>query len=285
MKNLMFWRKKTNGKYTPNEPENNVYAVAVTDTGNSRVHNEDAVRFVRPADAITRRNMGYLAIVADGMGGHASGEVASSIAIETISDMYYDSHQKPLKALRLAGEKANEEIWRLASQDKKFRGMGTTCTAAAIIGANIYLLHIGDSRAYIYKKGRAIQLTEDHTYVQQLLNTGEITPFEARNHPDSNILTKSLGTAKKRTCDVFLSEQRFETGDKLLLCSDGLYEYFSTQELAGFLTGDNLAEVSHKLSATVLNRGAHDNFSILLVEARNEVKGKNLPTRAITVEL
>lgn len=281
----MFWRKKSNGAFNPEIAEKNYQAVAVTDTGNSRLHNEDAVRFIRPADARTRQNMGYLAIVADGMGGHASGEVASSIAIETISDLYYNSHRKPLKALRIAGEKANEEIWELASHDKKLRGMGTTCTAAAIIGDKIYLLHIGDSRAYLYKKGRAIQLTEDHTYVQQLLNAGEITPFEARNHPDGNILTKSLGTAKKRACDIFVSDQKFEEGDKLLLCSDGLYECFSTQELAGFLAGENLGQISQKLSASVLDRGAHDNFTILLVEARNEVKGKNLPTRAITVEL
>ncbi|TVQ05035.1 MAG: Stp1/IreP family PP2C-type Ser/Thr phosphatase [Balneolaceae bacterium] len=281
----MFWRKKSNGKFNPNQIARDYNAVAVTDTGNSRAHNEDAVRFIRPADQKTRQNMGFLAIVADGMGGHASGELASSIAIETISEVYYNSHRKPLKALQLAGEKANEEIWQLASQDKKLRGMGTTCTAAAIIHDHIYILHIGDSRAYLYKKGRAIQLSEDHTYVQQLLNSGEITPFEARNHPDGNILTKSLGTAKKRSCDVFLSEHRFEEGDKLLLCSDGLYEYFSTQELAGFLAGDDLGNISQKLSASVLDRGAHDNFTILLVEARKEVRDNNLPTRAITVEL
>ncbi len=281
----MFWRKKSNGVYKSNEPAQDYHAVAVTDTGISRIHNEDAVRFVRPAEEKTRRNMGFLAIVADGMGGHASGEVASSIAIETISELYYNSHRKPLKALRLAGERANDEIWRLASQDKKLRGMGTTCTAAALIYDRIYILHIGDSRAYLYKKGRAIQLSEDHTYVQQLLNSGEITPFEARNHPDGNILTKSLGTAKKRSCDLFLSEHRFEEGDKLLLCSDGLYEYFSTQELAGYLAGNDLGQISQKLSASVLDRGAHDNFTILLVEARKDVRENNLPTRAITVEL
>ncbi len=281
----MFWKKSSNGKDNSNQVPRDYRAVAVTDTGGSRSNNEDAVRFIRPTDEKTRRNMGFLAIVADGMGGHASGEVASSIAVETIAEVYYNSSQKPLKALRLAGEKANEEIWQIASRDKKLRGMGTTCTAAAIIEDKIYILHIGDSRAYLYKNGEIVQLSEDHTYVQQLLSSGEITPFEALNHPEGNVLLKSLGTAKKRSCDLFLSKYRFEEGSKLLLCSDGLYEYFSTRELAEFLSEDDLGQISQKLSASVHEQGAHDNFTFLLVEARNQEQWENLPTRATTVEL
>lgn len=281
----MFWRKKANGidNHTKRIPD--YHAVAVTDTGHARQHNEDAVRFVRPADETTRQNMGFLAIVADGMGGHASGEVASSIAVEVISEEYYRHYKKPVRALKKAFETANDVIWNRASADIKLKGMGTTCTAVALVNSHIYVSHIGDSRAYLLKKGELIQLSDDHTYVQELLSAGKITPFEAENHPDGNVLTKSLGTAKKRPPDVFLSSHLFEEGDRLLLCSDGLYEYFSKQELAGHLAGGDLGGISQRLSASVLDRGAHDNFSMLLLEAKKELPKNNAPTRAITVEL
>lgn len=279
----MFWRKAQN-KPSEDKHENSVFsyhAIAITDTGCVRDHNEDAVRFVRPAEEFIREKMGCLAIVADGMGGHTSGEVASSIAIDTISEAYYKKVKDPIKALQSASSKANNLIWQTAKSDEKLKGMGTTCTAVAITGDKLNILHIGDSRAYLYKKGELIQLSDDHTYVQELIKSGEITPDEARNHPDNNILTKSLGTAKDRKCDVFLSQHAFEPSDKLLLCSDGLYEYFSEEELSQYLSQPDLKLIAEELKEIVLDQGAHDNFSILLVESREESKSKSIPTRFI----
>ncbi|MCC5908585.1 MAG: Stp1/IreP family PP2C-type Ser/Thr phosphatase [Balneolaceae bacterium] len=277
----MFWKKKTSEK----EPENDdLHAVAVTNTGCTRAHNEDSVRFVQPSASVIKKRMGCLAIVADGMGGHASGEVASSIAVETIASEYYQSKRTPVKALEEAARLANEKIWSRAVQYQALKGMGTTCTAVAIAGRRLSVLHIGDSRAYLLKKERLIQLSEDHTYVQELVRLGKITPEQATDHPDGNILTKSLGTAPKRECDIFQAAQQFEPGDKLMLCSDGLYEYFSTDELAVLLQQKDLAEISEQLSSMVLEFGAHDNFSLLLVEYRRELAIDNMPTRAIITE-
>lgn len=279
----MFW-KKAHNKPSENEQENSVlsyHAIAITDTGCVRDHNEDAVRFVRPAEETVRENMGCLAIVADGMGGHTSGEVASAIAIDTISEAYYEKHRDPIKALESASSKANKLIWQTAGSDNKLQGMGTTCTAVAIVREKLYILHIGDSRIYLYKNGQLTQLSEDHTYVQELIKSGQITSDEARNHPDNNILTKSLGTAKDRKCDVFLSQHIFEPTDKLLLCSDGLYEYFSEDELIEYLSQPDLKEIAEELKEIVLEQGAHDNFSILLIESREENKSTSIPTRFI----
>jgi protein phosphatase len=278
----MFWKNREYCKNSRSAKEVQLQAIAVTDTGIARDHNEDAVRFVRPADPAVRRNMGCLAIVADGMGGHASGEIASTLAIDTIAEQYYTVRKNPLKALGLAARAANESIFTLASDNKKLRGMGTTCTAVALAGRELYIMHIGDSRAYLYKKGELIQLSEDHTYVQELLNSGEITALEAQNHPEGNILTKSLGTSKKRFCDLFKSEYRFEQGDKLLLCSDGLYEYFTTQQLAEFLGKQDLGDISRLLSKKVMEMGAQDNFSILLVEEKVTQLSASVPTREIS---
>src|SRR5690625_6077320 len=222
----MIWKKRNNGYDKGGGNLRDYHAVAFTDTGHTRLHNEDAVRFVRPADPATRQSMGFLAIVADGMGGHASGEIASSIAVDVITEEYYKHHKNPQKALKNAAAKANDTIWNLAKTDKKLKNMGTTCTAVVLVNGNIIVSHIGDSRAYLFKEGELIQLSNDHTYVQSLLDAGKITPFEAKNHADKNILTKSLGTAKNRTGDLFLSEYKFDEGDKILLCSDGLHEYF-----------------------------------------------------------
>ncbi|NBC28262.1 MAG: Stp1/IreP family PP2C-type Ser/Thr phosphatase [Bacteroidetes bacterium] len=278
----MFWKKRFSKNPIHSNSEIQYRAIAVTDTGSSRNHNEDAVRFIRPADPAVRKAKGCLAIVADGMGGHASGEIASALAIDTVAEEYYEYGNHPLKALKSAAKSANETIWTLASDNQNLRGMGTTCTAVAIVGQALFIMHIGDSRAYLYKRDTIIQLSEDHTYVQELLNAGKITPVEAENHPDGNVLTKSLGTDKKRTCDIFESDYRFEPGDKLLLCSDGLYEYFSSQELAACLKEQDLGDISKMLSENVLEMGAHDNFSILLVEEKVDQPSSSNPTRVIS---
>lgn len=279
----MFWKKRTNGIKNKSGQIDDYHAVAVTDIGHARLHNEDTVRFVRPADPAVRQNMGFLAVVADGMGGHASGEVASSTAVDVMTEEYYKFHKNPQKALKKAASKANEAIWNLAGTHKKLKNMGTTCTAVVLVNRDIIVSHIGDSRAYLFKKGELIQLSKDHTYVQSLLDAGKITPFEARNHPEKNVLTKSLGTSKNRSSDLFLSRYRFDEDDKILLCSDGLYEYFSNDELAGFLNGSDLNDISQRLAESVLDRGAHDNFSLLLLQNKKVVQKMNVPTRAISV--
>lgn len=280
----MFWKKKQKEQLeNANKPISGYqyHTIAITDAGCLRSENEDSILFIRSSEKQIRDRMGCLAIVADGMGGHASGEVASSMAIDTISEIYFQTNTSPEKALLQAGRQANKRVWKAAQTREELKGMGTTCTAAALIGDKIFILHIGDSRAYLFKHGTLIQLSDDHTYVQELVRSGSIQPSEAQNHPDSNILTKSLGTVKKRDCDVFLSEYSFEPGDKLLLCSDGLYENFSTEELETFLNHSDLNHISQRLKQATLNRGAQDNFSLILIEPKQEVAVESAPTRVI----
>lgn len=280
-----FWKKTPGIRSAVPWDDAGCHAVAVTDTGYLRSHNEDSIRFVHPSDETIRKKKGCLAIVADGMGGHASGEIASGIAVEVISEIYYASNKRPLKALKTAATVANSKIWERSQKDKKMNGMGTTCTAVAIVGGDLFVMHIGDSRAYLLKKDRIFQISEDHTYVQQLLNSGEISADEAQHHPDGNILTKSLGTAKKRSVDLFRAPYPFEKGDKLLLSSDGLHDYFTTEELCHVLQKPDLNKISVELSDHVFSGGAHDNFSILLIEIRQKKATAGTPTKAIEVEV
>ena len=193
-------------------------AVEVTDVGCVRTNNEDAARFIRPADLLVRSNKGFLAIVADGMGGHAAGEIASQMAVETIGKTYYRREESPEESLFLAFTKANRSIWQMAGRNARQRGMGTTCTAVVVCESKLYLAPVGDSRLYLLKNGQLLQLSTDHTYVQMLVQQGVITPMEAEKHPERNVLTRAMGTHNKVEIDVEVIPYVLENDDRLLLC-------------------------------------------------------------------
>ncbi|MEM6764657.1 MAG: Stp1/IreP family PP2C-type Ser/Thr phosphatase [Bacteroidota bacterium] len=245
-------------------------AVAVTDVGSVRESNEDNLVFIRPFDSNIRASHGCLAIVADGMGGHKSGEVASKMAVDIISRDYFDTDYHILEALKRAFDKANKSIFQKASRKASLKGMGTTCTAAVLLGDRIFLGHVGDSRAYLLKGDTLHQLTHDHTYVQHLIDTGEITHKESLTHPQRNVITQAMGTTPKLRADFILHELCLQEGDKLLLCSDGLYEYFRPDELGHLLRTRDLSDSAHEMIALSKQRGGHDNISVLLVETLQE---------------
>jgi serine/threonine protein phosphatase PrpC len=241
----------------------------ISETGMRRSNNEDAVLFVKPPKPWTEQAMGCLAIVADGMGGHSRGERASLLASEILPREYYKKISQPISALKRAAIVANNAIAQEGLLEK--RGMGTTCTAAAIIGNKVYLMHIGDSRCYLYKKGKLSLLTQDHTLENQT-NSGESSNDNADiNLMNKHVLTKSLGVEEVIDCpaEVFLLDETFEVGDKLILCTDGLYGHISDYELQKTLEeSKSIKEVSRKWIKTVLTRGAHDNFSFILIEKK-----------------
>ncbi len=187
----MFWKKKDKSKQPaavelpPATGALELYVVIRTDLGNVRTNNEDAASYVRMADDAIRQTRGFLLIVADGMGGHNAGEVASKIAIDTISQEYFkgSNGNNFEKALGKAFNTANKKILELASAHEAYKGMGTTCTAVVVTATAIYFAHAGDSRAYLYKNKSLSRVTEDHTYVKQLVNNGDITAEEADGHP------------------------------------------------------------------------------------------------------
>ncbi|MEP7145060.1 MAG: Stp1/IreP family PP2C-type Ser/Thr phosphatase [Ferruginibacter sp.] len=255
-----------------------IKVVIKTDLGNIRTNNEDAASFLRIADEAIIRERGYLLIVADGMGGHLAGEVASKIAIDTISEEYFKKKNNGSreKVLAKAFSAANKKIFELASANEQYRGMGTTCTALAIAGQTIYYAHAGDSRAYLYKNKSITRITEDHTYVQQLVNNGDISREEADIHPQRNILTNAMGTKPDLRIDTGKCEALFEKNDRVMLCSDGLYDYLDDNEIASVMGYNSITDAADYFIAEAKRRGGMDNITVIMAELENDSKEINL---------
>ncbi|MFC5409020.1 Stp1/IreP family PP2C-type Ser/Thr phosphatase [Larkinella bovis] len=252
-------------------------AVVVSDIGNVRRNNEDTGLFVRLADEGIRRFKGYLLLVADGMGGHLAGEIASQMAAEIVSREYFQYRDTIEKSLMRAFQLANRQIFDESIQSERFRGMGTTCTAVVVHEEQLYFAHVGDSRAYLFKNGQLVQLTEDHTYVRELLRSGEITEEAAARHPERNVLMQAMGTKAEIRIDLGRCVLPFDPGDRLLLCSDGLYEYCQEEDLIRLLGQEVLPNVAAELVQVAKNRGGHDNITVVLAE--RIVAGDVLPPR------
>lgn len=241
-------------------------AVVISDLGNVRKNNEDTGLFVRLADEGLRRMKGYLLLVADGMGGHLAGEVASQMAAEIVNREYFQHRDTIEKSLLTAFQTANQQIFSESRQHDRFRGMGTTCTVIVVHQHQLYFAHVGDSRAYLFKQGQVIQLTEDHTYVRELLRMGEINEQDAARHPDRNLLTQAMGTKAELNVDLGRCMLPFDPGDRLLLCSDGLYEYCREADFIQILSQANLADAADDLVHLAKFRGGHDNITVVLAE-------------------
>lgn len=263
-----------------------VNAVVVSDLGNIRANNEDTGMFVRLADEGLRRVKGYLLLVADGMGGHLAGEVASQMAAEIVSREYFQHHESIEKSLLRAFQIANQHIFDESRMHVTFRGMGTTCTAVVVQNQQLYYAHVGDSRAYLFKQGQLIRMTEDHTYVQELLRQGEINEQAAATHPERNVLTQAMGTKADLRIDLGRCILPLDPGDRLLLCSDGLYEYCREDDLIQILKQGSLLEAAEELVKTAKDRGGHDNITVVVAERTSvDLETEPRETREIDIPL
>ena len=236
-------------------------AYARTDIGKTRQVNQDA--FYLPAEGER------FAAVADGMGGHRAGEVASAIAVTEFSRWLRWAARPDEDALNHAVAEANHAIYMEAKRDPLKAGMGTTLTAVWLDTSDVYLAHVGDSRAYLYRKGALIQLSRDHSLVGEMLEKGVITYNEALTHPQRNYITRALGTGKSIEADILRLDYKKE--DVWLLCTDGLTNGVSTYEIAAILAKDTSWE--QKLDEMVqlaLDRGGRDNITALLVTGEGE---------------
>ncbi len=235
--------------------------------GPVRDHNEDDLRWFDPSeDPVVLRQKGRLYVVADGMGGHAAGEVASRIAVETIVDRYAsDSDLDVTASLKKAIAAANAEIYRQA-QGSERAGMGTTVVCAAVRGNELYVAHVGDSRVYLLRQGVLTQLTEDHSFVAEQVRRGLIKEEEAEESPQRHILSRALG--KKPEVEADLSGPRdLKAGDLLLLCSDGVCGYLSNDQIEFALLAnahDPESAVANLMQLVDAARG-QDNFTALVV--------------------
>lgn len=241
-----------------------------TNKGLMRENNEDNL-IVEESD---RYN---LYAVADGMGGHKAGEVASSIAIDTIRDYFKKSSRKEdFKAPSFiieSIEAANGRIREEALNKDECSGMGTTITMAVVdLSLNTaYIANVGDSRAYIIKNDEIIQITEDHTYVNELLKDGKITPEEAKHHPKRNVITRAVGSEEYVQADIF--EIELFDNDVILLCTDGLTTHLSDEKILNTIKEYGCPESVQILIKLANDNGGTDNITIIIVD--NITRGEN----------
>ena len=212
-------------------------------------------------------------VVADGMGGHAAGEVASAIASRTIGDSackQCESTEALSNQLVEAYLAAGREIARQADMDPARSGMGTTATVLRLRRDGTFVIaHIGDSRAYLWRAGRLRRVTHDHSWVQEQVDRGLITPEQAVGHPQSNIITRALGTDPHPTPDLYPGE--LKPGDRFLLATDGLTDMVPEERIAELLEGDEpLEETSDALVAAANRAGGLDNITVLLVDIEGD---------------
>jgi serine/threonine protein phosphatase PrpC len=234
------------------------YAV-LSETGKVRDNNEDSYY----AD-------GRIFIVADGMGGHRAGEIASAVAIEEF--LSYESENRgssPLDRMRGGILAANHVIYHMALNDPGLEGMGTTFTAALLEG-DIYLGHVGDSRAYLWRRRDLRLLTRDHSLVEKMVLDGHITSLEARVHPQRNVILRALGISDRLEVDV--DSIAIRAGDRLLLCSDGLTSTVEDKELLQVISGDHEPEqLCRRLVDAAIDHGGTDNVTVIVIELGEEV--------------
>lgn len=240
---------------------------ARTDMGRVRENNEDKFDFFQPDELPVLAVKGSFFAVADGMGGHESGQVASELGLKTVLTQYYaDPDEDVEKSLAAAIVAANSYVFDTAQVVPGRQGMGTTCTTAVIRENELYVGHVGDSRAYLIRDGKMEQVTEDHSWVAEQVKRGALTAEEAANSPFRNVITRSLGAAAEVEPDVYHRE--LEVGDVLLLCSDGLTGYADDQTIFELANSYGPSMAALKLVQTACENGGGDNVTVVIVGVR-----------------
>ena len=239
----------------------NVRSGARTDVGLVREGNEDSYLMEHP-----------LFVVADGMGGHLAGDVASSTAIEVISKEAGSVSSDAPESLENLVQHANAAIYQKSQDDPGLHGMGTTCTLVVVGDHRANFAHVGDSRAYLLRDGELSQLTDDHTLVNRMVREGRLSAEEADHHPQRNIVTRALGVDANVVVDTL--EVQVRTGDRLLLCSDGLTSMVAASTIRETLAGeDDPQRAADRLVELAIQAGGEDNITVLvldLVDGREE---------------
>lgn len=230
-----------------------------TDVGRVRARNEDA---------LLQRPLRGLVVVADGMGGHAAGDVASRITVDVLDDRTRDPGPDAAETLADAVRAAHEAIHKAARADPELQGMGTTVTALRVHDDGALIAHVGDSRAYRWRDDSLDQITKDQSWVQEQVDAGVLPPERARSHPLSSVLTGALGI-EDRELDVQLHQLAIEAGDTFLLCSDGLTGPLSDPEILAVLQdADDLDAAARALVDAANAAGGPDNITVGLVRAK-----------------
>jgi serine/threonine protein phosphatase PrpC len=249
-----------------------------SDPGCLRAVNEDCVQFF----ASQENAKSVLAVLADGMGGHNAGDVASREAVQILGELFLSVKKiNPLNFLKSGLLQANSQILSAANQHPKWLGMGTTMTACLITKGKAYFGHVGDSRLYSYRDNKLEQLTLDHTLVADLVRSGHLSPEDAQKHPDRNIVTRAIGTKPLIESDINVHEWLIRIGDIYLLCSDGLYDLVSDSDIQIILQTKELSSACQRLIDLAKSRGGYDNISVILIAIKAPQPVFNLPVTRI----
>lgn len=230
----------------------------ISDIGNKRTLNEDTIGI--------HEDMKYnLFIVCDGMGGHNAGEVASAMAKDTVigsMETGFDE-QNPVSSMEHAVSLANDEIFALSLTDSHLNGMGTTVTAALSFQGKLYVAHVGDSSLFWIRDQRIKKVTKDHSLVQELVDSGNLDQEDAKHHPNKNIITRAVGTKNKVIVDTFVLDTTKE--DIFVLCTDGLTDYISDEEILAIIIGqEDKKKAVVELKDLAIERGGKDNITLVI---------------------
>lgn len=237
---------------------------AISDVGNLRNVNEDYLDYYVCDEY-------QLYIIADGMGGHNAGDIASKICVQKIKEYINENYEKEdvKNMLANAVKYANTAIYFKSLDNKKYKGMGTTLTFAFVYGSKIYVVNVGDSCFFVIKDDSVIKITKDHSLVQQLIDNGVLTQDEAKEHPNKNIITRSVGVNQSVDADMFLLDK--DSDSYYLLCTDGLINDISHSEIAPYVTKnkESLDTACSELVTLAKERGGRDNVSLIIFGGTN----------------
>jgi serine/threonine protein phosphatase PrpC len=258
-----------------------------TDIGTVRDHNED--NHLALGDKQCPPGIDSLLVVADGMGGHAAGEVASQMTVDGIKEilntgMIPKGNEYGVFLTQMV-QKVNSDVFS-AGQKPEHRGMGTTCTLASIRGNKVFLAHVGDSRAYLLRKNQLHQITTDHSWVEESVQQGILTREQARVHPSRNVITRAIGLGNPVQVDA--STMNIASGDLLLLCSDGLNSMIDDAEIQAITANNPIETICDLLIAAANKSGGHDNTTVIAVQVGKRKIGTSIhsdPNAAETQQL
>lgn len=236
-------------------------AFALTDVGKNRVTNQDYV--YSSADAVG--NLPNIFIVADGMGGHKAGDVASVTAVDTVLKSIKNSTKKDvISIIDEAIFTANETLFEKSNNNEEWKGMGTTLVIATVLNGTLVVANVGDSRLYLIDS-EIRQITRDHSFVEEMVSIGEIDKSEARTHEKKNIITRAIGVEQKTTADYF--EVQYSEGAKILMCSDGLTNMVDDKEIFSIVSETkDLKNAVLRLIDRANDNGGKDNIAVLIAE-------------------
>jgi protein phosphatase len=252
--------------------------------GEKRDNNEDSY-VVSAYQTNKKGEPAVLAVVADGIGGHQAGEVASKITVDTVAETLVKNRiSEPLSLLSEAVYKAGSLVAETSQRSPEFYGMGSTVAIAWVIGKKLYTAHVGDSRIYFLRDGNFRQITTDHTWVQEAIEHEIIDPEEARTHPNAHVLQRAIGSPQPPEADLRMKLSdldddekgaanqgvKLREGDKILLCSDGLTDLVEDDEIYAAMVEQTAEEAVQSLVSLARARGGHDNITIVILSVPQE---------------